>query len=104
MLLATAMVVLITELAPLLGPHVAGLLSAFPVFGAVLAIFTHQTEGLAGTTGVLDGFLLGLLAPAAFFLVLALTLAALGVVAFVVAAATALETQALSMLALPRTG
>jgi hypothetical protein len=55
MLLATAMVVLITELAPLLGPHLAGLLSPFPVFGAVLAIFTHQTDGPAGATGVLEG-------------------------------------------------
>lgn len=44
MLLATAMVVLIAELAPLLGPHLAGLLSPCPVFGAVLAIFTHQTR------------------------------------------------------------
>jgi hypothetical protein len=103
MLLATTMMMLITELAPVLGAHLAGLLSPFPVFGAVLAIFTHHTQGPAGASGVLDGFLLGLLAPTIFFLILTLTLPALGALAFLLATATALGTQALTMLALPRT-
>src|SRR5215207_1491530 len=82
MLAATAVVVLITALAPVLGSHLAGLLSPFPVFGAVLAIFTHHTDGPAGGIQVLDGLLLGLLAPAVFFLMLAVTLPVLGLVAF----------------------
>jgi uncharacterized membrane protein (GlpM family) len=61
MLAATAVVVLITTLAPTLGPHLAGLLSPFPVFGAVLALFTHHRYGAAGAMQVLDGLLLGLL-------------------------------------------
>jgi hypothetical protein len=77
MLVATGVVVLITALAPVLGAHLAGLLSPFPVFGAVLAIFTHHIHGPTGAIQILDGLLLGLLAPGVFFLVLTLTLAVL---------------------------
>jgi hypothetical protein len=102
MLAATAVVVLITTLAPVLGSHLAGLLSPFPVFGAVLAMFTHHTHGPAGAMQVLDGLLLGLLAPAVFFLVLALMLPTAGLLAFVGATAAALATQGVTMLAIPR--
>jgi len=102
MLVATTVVVAITALAPVLGPHLAGLLSPFPVFGAVLAIFTQRTHGLAGGVEVLDGLLLGLLGPAAFFVVLALALPAVGLVAFAIATAAALTAQGLSMLGIPR--
>ena len=74
-----------------------------PLFGAVPAIFSQQSHGPAGATGVLDGFLLGLLAPAAFFFALALTLPAIGAIAFIAATASALGTQALSMLGFRRT-
>jgi hypothetical protein len=43
----------------------------------------------------------GLLAPAVFFLVLALTLQPVGLPAFVIATAAALATQAITMLAMP---
>ena len=93
---------LITALAPALGSHLAGLLSPFPVFGAVLAIFTHRTHGATGAIQVLDGLLLGLLAPALFFLVLALMLPVVGLVAFWVATVVAIAAHIVSMLALPR--
>lgn len=102
MVAATAVVVLITGLAPALGSHLAGLLSPFPVFASVLAVFTHQSHGPAGAMQVLDGLVLGLLAPAAFFLALALLLPGLGLAAFSVAIAAALATQGLTMLAIPR--
>jgi hypothetical protein len=102
MLAATAMVVLITGLAPLLGPYLAGLLSPFPVFGAVLAIFTQHTHGAFGAMQVLHGLLLGLPAPAVFFLVSALTLPAIGLVAFALAAAAAITAHVIGMLAIPR--
>jgi hypothetical protein len=102
MVAATTVVVLITTLAPTLGPHLAGLLSPFPVFGAVLAVFTHHRYGPAGAMQVLDGLLLGLLAPAVFFLVLAELLGPVGLAAFVIATAAALATQSVSMLAIPR--
>jgi hypothetical protein len=103
MVLATGTVVLITELAPLLGPYLAGLLSPFPVFGAVLAILAQRADGAAGAVRVLDGLLLALLAPAIFFVVVALALPGLGLAAFLIATASALAAQALSMLFLPRT-
>jgi uncharacterized membrane protein (GlpM family) len=102
MLAATGVVVLITALAPVIGPHLAGLLSPFPVFAAVLALFTHQSHGAAGAIHVLDGLLLGLLAAAVFFLVLAMTLPVIGLLAFPAAAAAAITTQGVTMLAIPR--
>jgi uncharacterized membrane protein (GlpM family) len=102
MVLATAMVVLITELAPVLGPYIAGLLSPFPVFGAVLAIFTHRSDGDRGAVAVLDGFLIGLLTPAVFFVALAFALPAVGLAAFALTTGGALATQGVSMLLLPQ--
>jgi hypothetical protein len=102
MVAATSVVVLITTLAPHLGPHLAGLLSPFPVFAAVLAIFTHHSHGAASATQALDGLILGLLAPAVFFLVLALTLPGAGLTAFAIATAAALVAQGAGMLAIPR--
>jgi len=102
MLAATTVAMLITTLAPLLGPHLAGLLSPFPVFGAVIAIFTHKTHGAAGARQALDGLSLGLAAPAVFFVVLALLLQPVGLVAFAIATGAALVAQGVTMLAIPR--
>jgi uncharacterized membrane protein (GlpM family) len=102
MVAATAVVVVITTLAPVLGSHLAGLLSPFPVFAAVLAVFTHHTHGHAAARHTLDGLVLGLLAPAVFFLVLALTLQHVGLLAFASATAAAFAAQLLSLLAIPR--
>jgi hypothetical protein len=99
---ATTVVLAITTLAPFLGPHLAGLLSPFPVFAAVLAIFTQHTHGPTAATQTLDGLMLGLLAPAVFFLVLAVTLPPVGLWAFVFATAAALGAQAVTMLLIPR--
>jgi uncharacterized membrane protein (GlpM family) len=102
MLAATLVVVLITTLAPALGPHLAGLLSPFPVFGAIVAVFTHHAHGPVGATQALDGLVLGLFAPAVFFLVLALTLPPFGLIAFALASAAAITTHVVAMLAIPR--
>lgn len=102
MLAATTVVVVITTLAPFLGSHLAGLLSPFPVFAAVLAIFTHHSHGPVGATQTLHGLVVGLLAPAVFFLVLALTLEPAGLWAFAFGSAAAFAAQALSLFAIPR--
>jgi hypothetical protein len=102
MVAATTVVVLVTTLAPLLGSHLAGLLSPFPVFGAVLAVFTHHAHGASGATQALDGLVLGLLAPAVFFLTLALALPGLGLASFALATAAALTAQAATVFAIPR--
>jgi hypothetical protein len=102
MVAATTVVVTITTLAPALGSHLAGLLSPFPVFAAVLAVFTHQAHGPASATQTLDGLVLGLLSPAVFFLVLALALPGMGLLAFALATGAALLAQSSSLLAIPR--
>ena len=102
MVAATAVVLLITTSAPFLGAHLAGLLSPFPVFGAVVAVFTQRAHGPRAATQALDGLLLGLIAPAVFFVVLALTLPPTGLWAFAIAAVGALVAQGASVLAIPR--
>lgn len=101
MLVATAIVLAITGLAPIIGAHLAGLLSPFPVFGVVLAVFTHHTHGWAAAAVVFDGLVMGLVAPAVFFLALALMLPMLGLVAFAVPTVAALATQAVTMFIMP---
>jgi hypothetical protein len=102
MAVATGVVIAITGLAPALGPRLAGLLSPFPVFGAVLALFAHRSQGPAAASEVLGGLLVGLFAPAVFFFALALALPAMGLAAFAVAAGLALAAQGLSLLLIPR--
>ena len=101
MAVATGVVVAITALAPIIGAHLAGLLSPFPVFGVVLAVFTHHSHGPSGASAVLDGLVMGLAAPAVFFLALALTLPTLGLISFVIATVAAVVTQACTMFAIP---
>jgi hypothetical protein len=51
---------------------------------------------------VLDGLMLGLLAAAVFFLVLATMLPVVGLAAFALATVAAMSTQGVTMLAIPR--
>jgi hypothetical protein len=102
MIVATGVAFAVTAAAPVIGPHLAGLLSPLPVFGIVLAVFSHRAHGPAAAVAVLDGLVLGLLAPAVFFLAAALALLAVGLTAFVLATAAALLVQATTLLALPR--
>ncbi len=98
MVVATAFVVGLTGLAPLLGARLAGLIAPFPLYATVLAVFAHRIEGAAPTIGVLRGLLLGLFAFAAFFFVLAVTLPGQGIgLAFMLAIAVALAVQGASL-------
>ena len=94
MVVATVFVLVLTSLAPTLGPQLTGLLSPFPLFGAVLAVFAHQLQGPAAAAGVLRGLVLGLFAFGAFFVVLAALLVSWGLgPAFAVASAVVLLVQ-----------
>src|SRR5947199_3187260 len=100
--LATGLVLVLTGIAPRIGAHLSGLLSPFPVYAGVLAIFAHRQSG-AGANAVLRGLLLGLFAFARFFLVLALGLDRLGIgLSFALATLVALLVQG-STLRLVRT-
>jgi hypothetical protein len=94
MVTATVLVLAITAAAPLLGPHASGVLATFPVFASVVAVFTHDREGPGQAINVLRGLLLGVFGTCLFFVVLRLTLEALGVAfSFGLAIAAALFVQ-----------
>jgi hypothetical protein len=95
---ATAFVIGLTTVAPLLGPKLTGLIAPFPIFASILASFAHQQQGSNGAILVVRGLLIGLFAFATFFLVLALALEPLGIaLAFVLATLAALLTQGVSL-------
>lgn len=103
MIVATAFVVLLTELAPALGAYLTGLLAPFPVYAATLTIFAHSLQGRSPAVSVLRGVLLGLFSFVGFFFVLAVLLERVGIsTAFAVATAVALVVQGVSLLALRR--
>ena len=89
MAVATTLVVTLTAAATFVGAKIAGLLATFPVFGAILAIFAHRAQGPAMATQVLRGMVFALYGFAAFFFVLGLLLARVGVLpAFLAATAS----------------
>lgn len=67
--IATGLVFLLTAVAPKLGPQMTGLISPFPVFGGVLAVFAHRQFGVTDAQRVLRGNVLGSFAFAVFFLI-----------------------------------
>ena len=103
MVVATVFVLLLTGVAPILGAQLTGLLAPFPLYAAILTVFTHQLQGPVPAALVLHGLLLGLFAFAGFFVMLAALLEWVGIVpAFVTAIATALAIQAASLWVLRR--
>lgn len=103
MVVTTALVLLLTGLAPALGPRLSGLLATFPVYAAILAVFAHHLVGPAPATQVLRGLLLGLFAFAGFFAVLGALLPRVGVgPAFLAAMALAVALQAGSLRVVQR--
>jgi hypothetical protein len=103
MLVATALVLGLTELAPLFGAQLSGLAATYPVFAAVLAAFAHHARGAAAATGVLRGRRVGLFGFIGFFAVLASTIGEFGIaLAFAAATALAITIQGATFSALRR--
>jgi hypothetical protein len=67
---ATALVIAISALAPVIGGRISGVLATFPVYAAVLATFAHATHGGGEASAVLRGLAAGLIGFGAFFLAL----------------------------------
>lgn len=86
MIVATALVLGLTALAPYVGARLSGLLATYPVFAAVLAAFSHHGRGSAAAVQVLRGLLIGLFAFTGFFALLATTIVPLGIAASFAAA------------------
>lgn len=90
------LVLALTAVSGALGPHLSGLLAAFPVLTSVLAVFTHAHDGVGQLEVMLRNFLVGFYGFAAFFFTLAVSLSSLGTeAAFATATGVALLTQAL---------
>ncbi len=88
---ALAIAAAVTLGASFFGPRISGILLAFPITGSVLPSFALALHGSDATVRLLAGFLSGLFAFAAFQLVVATALPALGVlVGFPVAFAAGL--------------
>jgi hypothetical protein len=74
MIIITVFVALITYLAKVLGPTWSGILTPFPIITAILAAFTHYTQGAYGTSIILRGMLTGFIGFATFLFLQALLL------------------------------
>jgi hypothetical protein len=81
MIAATGMVLLITAAAEQLGPAWSGLLSPFPVFASVMAVFSHRMGGPQEAALLLRGVVIGSFAFASFFVVVAATIENWGIIA-----------------------
>ena len=100
-LIGTAFIILLTEMAPLLGSRLTGLLATIPLYTAILTVFAHRLNGSPGASNVLRGLLFGLFGFAGFFLTLSLLIESSGItIGFLVAIAAALVIQGLTFLVL----
>ncbi|MGA8905825.1 MAG: hypothetical protein WB661_12550 [Candidatus Bathyarchaeia archaeon] len=105
MVSATALVFLITGVAQWLGPQLTGLLTPFPVYATILAVFTHRSEGGAHAIRLLRGVVAGSFTFAIFFLIISATITNWGVgLAFVSAILISALTHAVSFQLLRREG
>jgi hypothetical protein len=104
MLSASVMVVTLTGVAKALGPTRSGLLSAFPAYSTILAVFSHR-HGPASAVMALKGITAGLFTAATFFLALSISLMHLnGARSFALATVAGLSVQAASLLFIRRNG
>jgi hypothetical protein len=104
MLSASVMVVTLTGVAKALGPTRSGILSAFPAYTTILAVFSHR-HGPAQAVKTLKGVTAGLFTAATFFLALSTSLVHFsGARSFGLATAAALLVQAASLLFIRRNG
>jgi hypothetical protein len=102
-IVATGLLLLLTGLATVLGARLAGLLTVYPLYTAVLAGFAHRSDGPAAAIRVLRGLLLGLFAFVTFFFTLTVLLTRASTpVAFAVALVAALAVHGASLWPLYR--
>ena len=86
-----ALVLILTGAAGALGPHLSGLLAAFPVLASVLAVFTHRQDGPDAAAVFLRGLVAGLGGFSVFCFVVAEVLPSASIgVAFALATVAAL--------------
>lgn len=74
MLVATCLVLSITGFARVLGPSLSGLLSPFPAFALILAVFAQIQGGAGSAISLLRGVVFGSYAFALFFVVVSVAI------------------------------
>lgn len=90
------LVLALTRAAPVVGPRWSGVLAAYPIVTAVMAVFTQRAEGGAHSNAVLRGLLLGMSSFVAFYAALGLAVERAGIAAgFALASGAAVLTQLL---------
>ncbi len=103
MALAAVLVLILTGLAEGLGPALAGSLSPIPVFGALLAVYTHRDQGAPAAVQLLRGMVLGSFGFATFMLIVGGLLDRLAVApAYALASAGALGVHGLTLAVIRR--
>lgn len=76
---AMVLVFVITGVAQWLGPQLTGLLTPFPIYATILAVFTHRSEGGANAIKLLRGVVAGSFTFTTFFLMISATIINWGV-------------------------
>jgi len=103
-LIGTSFILLMTGIAPYIGPRLTGLLTTIPLYAGILTIFAHRDHGHAGANSVLRGLILGLFSFAGFYLVLGLLIQNTSLlISFGAATLSALIVQGTTLLILQKT-
>lgn len=101
--LASALVIALTTGVHVLGPQLAGLLSAAPLVALVLAPSTHRERGPEAARSLLHGVVRGSVGAAVFAIVVVVTVEGLGAPALFLAGAAGISVAAgLSSISVPR--
>ncbi len=101
MITATMFVIVVTGAAPLLGPRLSGLVTPFPIFTSIMAVFSQKTSGIPSAVNLLRGLLYGLFAFATFSLTVSIFLETLGLlVTFLLAISASLTVQGITLILL----
>jgi hypothetical protein len=103
-LIGTSFILLLTGIAPFIGPRLTGLLTTIPLYVTILSIFAQRHQGPAAAAHVLRGLLYGMFAFTGFFITLGLTLERTSIAAaFLSATFMALVIQGCSLFVLRQT-
>lgn len=81
MIAATGFVLLITGAASILGPHLSGLLTPFPVYATVIGLFILKSEGPGVSALFLRGVIMGCLTTSVFLFLIASFIVSFGLIA-----------------------
>ena len=102
-LIGTSFILLVTGIAPFIGPRLSGLLATIPLYVTILAVFTHRQQRPAAVAHLFRGLLYGMFAFVGFFVTLGILLPQTSLaIAFISATCMTLAIQGCSLMVLRR--